>query len=101
MNQKKKNHGTKGQTSFLLLHFLQGALIGLGAVLPGISGGVLSVVFGVYQPIMELLSHPRSAMKRYYRMLIPTKPFVRWMKYLSHQWRRLQAALAEALDLWW
>ena len=71
MNQKKKNHGTKGQTSFLLLHFLQGALIGLGAVLPGISGGVLSVVFGVYQPVMELLSHPRSAMKRYYRMLIP------------------------------
>lgn len=32
---------------------LQGALIGLGAVLPGISGGVLSVVFGVYRPIME------------------------------------------------
>ena len=30
---------------------LQGALIGLGAVLPGISGGVLSVVFGVYRPI--------------------------------------------------
>ncbi len=37
---------------------LQGALIGLGAVLPGISGGVLSVVFGVYRPIMELLADP-------------------------------------------
>lgn len=37
---------------------LQGALIGLGVVLPGISGGVLSVVFGVYRPIMELLSDP-------------------------------------------
>ena len=37
---------------------LQGALIGLGAVLPGISGGVLSVVFGVYRPIMEFLSDP-------------------------------------------
>ena len=37
---------------------LQGALIGLGAVFPGISGGVLSVVFGVYRPIMELLSDP-------------------------------------------
>lgn len=37
---------------------LQGALIGLGAVLPGISGGVLSVAFGVYRPIMELLSDP-------------------------------------------
>lgn len=37
---------------------MQGALIGLGAVLPGISGGVLSVVFGVYRPIMELLADP-------------------------------------------
>ena len=33
-------------------------LIGLGAVLPGISGGVLCVVFGVYAPIMALLSIP-------------------------------------------
>ena len=31
---------------------VQGALIGLGAVLPGISGGVLSVIFGIYKPIM-------------------------------------------------
>ena len=29
------------------LRILQGALIGLGAVLPGISGGVLCVVFGL------------------------------------------------------
>ena len=34
---------------------LQGALIGLGAVLPGISGGVLSVIVGIYRPVMELL----------------------------------------------
>ena len=39
-------------------HILQGAFIGLGAVLPGISGGVLSVVFGVYKPLMELLANP-------------------------------------------
>lgn len=39
------------------LRFLQGALIGLGAVLPGISGGVLCVVFGVYKTVMELFSH--------------------------------------------
>lgn len=54
-----------------LLRFLQGALIGLGAVLPGISGGVLCVVFGVYRPIMELLSSPFRALKVYYKMLIP------------------------------
>lgn len=53
------------------LKFFQGALIGLGAVLPGISGGVLCVVFGVYRTIMELLSHPFRAFRKYYRTLIP------------------------------
>ncbi len=54
-----------------LLRLIHGALIGLGAVLPGISGGVLCVVFGVYQPIMELLSHPFRTFKKHIRMLIP------------------------------
>ena len=31
----------------LILRVLQGVLIGVGAVLPGISGGVLCVVFGI------------------------------------------------------
>ena len=50
---------------------LQGALIGLGAVLPGISGGVLSVVFGVYRPIMELLSDPVHKWRTYLPELFP------------------------------
>lgn len=54
-----------------IMRFIHGALIGLGAVLPGISGGVLCVVFGVYRPIMELLSHPFSAIKKYWKMLVP------------------------------
>ena len=33
---------------------LQGALIGLGAVLPGISGGVLSVIFGIYLSLIHI-----------------------------------------------
>ena len=36
----------------VLFRVIQGAFIGLGAVLPGISGGVLCVVFGIYKPIM-------------------------------------------------
>ncbi len=54
-----------------LLRLIHGALIGLGAVLPGISGGVLCVVFGVYQTIMELLSHPFRTFKKNMRVLIP------------------------------
>ena len=54
-----------------LLRLLQGGLIGLGAVLPGISGGVLCVIFGVYKPIMELLSDPFHALKKHLGLLIP------------------------------
>ena len=55
----------------IILRLLQGTLIGVGAVLPGISGGVLCVVFGIYQPIMQLLSHPVKAIKEYAGLLIP------------------------------
>lgn len=54
-----------------LYRILQGALIGLGAVLPGISGGVLSVIFGIYKPIMELLSNPFKNFKSHVPPLIP------------------------------
>ena len=54
-----------------LLKVLQGALIGLGAVLPGISGGVLSVVFGVYRPIMELLAEPSHKWRTHLKVLFP------------------------------
>jgi len=54
-----------------LLKILQGALIGLGAVLPGISGGVLCVVFGIYKTIMEFLSDPFRNFKTHVPKLIP------------------------------
>ena len=54
-----------------IFRIFQGALIGLGAVLPGISGGVLGVIFGIYKPIMELLSHPFKNFKSHVPPLIP------------------------------
>lgn len=55
----------------LLVKLLQGALIGLGSVLPGISGGVLSVIFGVYKPVMELLAGPLQRVKTHLPRLLP------------------------------
>lgn len=55
----------------ILLLIVSGILIGGGAILPGISGGVLCVVFGIYQPMMELLAHPKSALPKYWRTLLP------------------------------
>ena len=40
-----------------IFRIVQGALIAWSRS-PGISGGVLGVIFGIYKPIMELLSHP-------------------------------------------
>ncbi len=53
------------------IKILQGALIGLGAVLPGISGGVLCVVFGIYKTIMELLADPFRNIKTHVPKLVP------------------------------
>ena len=54
-----------------LLRVLHGALIGAGAILPGISGGVLCVAFGVYEPVMAFLSHPVKTFRAQWRMFVP------------------------------
>ena len=64
---KNKNNGVL----HLILRLLQGMLIGVGAVLPGISGGVLCVVFGIYKPVMELLGSPFKRFKTHVPNLLP------------------------------
>lgn len=54
-----------------LLRLIQGALIGAGAILPGVSGGMLCLMFGVYEPVMALLSRPVSAFREQHRLFIP------------------------------
>lgn len=54
----------------LLLWFVQGILIGFGAILPGVSGGTLCVAFGMYKPLMETISNIRTGLKKYWLMLI-------------------------------
>ncbi len=66
MNQTKNFSVMK-----FVVKVFQGALIGLGAVLPGISGGVLCVVFGIYKTIMEFLADPFRKFKTHVPKLIP------------------------------
>lgn len=54
-----------------LFKILAGAIIGVGAVLPGVSGGVLCVIFGIYPLVMELLSHPFKDLKSKLSLLYP------------------------------
>ena len=54
-----------------LRDLLCGVLIGAGAILPGVSGGVLAVVFDIYRPFMQVLTHPREAIPKYWRWFLP------------------------------
>ena len=62
---------TKISCGRFLLLLSQGVIMGIGAVLPGISGGVLCVIFGIYQPMMETLAHPKKGIKKYGHMVLP------------------------------
>ena len=50
---------------------IQGAIIGIGGILPGISGGILCVIFGLYQLVIEVLSNPIANMKRHWKLILP------------------------------
>lgn len=54
-----------------LRDLLCGALIGAGTILPGVSGGVLAVVFDVYRPVMETLAHPIRGIQRWWHIFLP------------------------------
>lgn len=54
-----------------LRDLLCGVLIGAGAILPGVSGGVLAVVFDIYRPFMEVLTKPKSAIPKYWMWFPP------------------------------
>lgn len=63
--------GSKPSRGGVLFAMLKGALVGLGAILPGISGGVLCVVLGIYRPLMALMAHPIREFRKHYRYFIP------------------------------
>ncbi len=41
-----------------LIRLVKGVLVGIGFILPGLSGGVLAVIFRVYDPIIRFLAKP-------------------------------------------
>jgi len=69
MEAEKTNAFSKVQK--FIVRVVQGAIIGAGAILPGISGGVLCVVFGIYRPMMAVLAHPFKNIRKYWKMFIP------------------------------
>ncbi|MBQ9131491.1 MAG: DUF368 domain-containing protein [Clostridia bacterium] len=65
MENKKKN-----QALHMILWMLQGLIIGVGAILPGVSGGTLCYAFGIYNPLLEVLTNPIKGIKKHWLLLI-------------------------------
>ncbi len=40
-----------------IIRLLKGVLVGIGAIVPGLSGGALAVVFGLYEPLMRFIAN--------------------------------------------
>ena len=53
-----------------ILWVIQGFIVGIGAILPGVSGGTLCYAFGIYDQILEVLSNPIKGLKKHWKMLI-------------------------------
>lgn len=63
--EKKKNIVLQA-----LLWVVQGFIVGIGAILPGVSGGTLCYVFGIYDQVLEILTDPFKGIKKHWLMLI-------------------------------
>ncbi len=54
-----------------IVRFFKGLLAGIGAITPGLSGGVLLVVFGIYEPLVHWLANIRNKFIEHLRYFLP------------------------------
>lgn len=54
-----------------IIRLFKGMLVGIGAILPGLSGGVLAVVFGLYEPLVKFLANLRHKFWENVRFFLP------------------------------
>ncbi len=54
-----------------LIRLVKGAFVGTGFILPGVSGGALAAIFGLYERIISFLAHPIKNLKRDILFFIP------------------------------
>lgn len=58
-------------TQSWLFRFVKGMFIGSGFIIPGVSGGALAAIFGVYQRMITFLAHPFKKLKENIIFFLP------------------------------
>jgi len=63
--------GTGNTVLEWIIRLVKGVLIGIGAIVPGLSGGVLMVVFGIYEPLLRFLANLRNKFAKNILFFLP------------------------------
>ena len=53
------------------INFIKGIFIGIGGILPGLSGGALAAIFGIYEPLINFVSDIRKDFKTNIKFFLP------------------------------
>lgn len=70
MVETKEKHKNNKVVDWIV-RLLKGILVGVGFITPGLSGGVLAVVFGLYEPLMRFLGNLKEKFGKNVRYFIP------------------------------
>lgn len=54
-----------------IIDFIKGIAIGAGAILPGISSGVICVIFGIYEKLLDAVLNFFKNIKENLKLLLP------------------------------
>ena len=60
-----------GDVMNFIFDCIKGVAIGAGAILPGISSGVLCVIFGIYEKLIDSILNFFKSPKNNFRFLLP------------------------------
>lgn len=52
-----------------IILILKGIIIGMGKIIPGVSGGILAISLGVYEKCLSVVSHPIREVKKNFKFL--------------------------------
>lgn len=68
---ENETQSAKAGTKDWILRFVKGMFIGSGFILPGVSGGALAAIFGIYERIISFLAHITRNFKENVLFFIP------------------------------
>lgn len=61
----------KTKKDSILSRFIKGVIIALGFILPGVSGGVLAAILGIYERLLSFMAHIRQNFKKDFLYFLP------------------------------